>query len=109
MIEQIRPNEQDWLACDFLIQGSDHQFPPERSNAGEDWTTWLILGGRGAGKTRAGAEWVRSVAAEDEKARIALVGGTEHEVRDVRSRASRACWPCTATMRGRNGFPRAGA
>ena len=27
-----------------------------------DWTTWAILGGRGAGKTRAGAEWVRSEA-----------------------------------------------
>src|SRR5690606_40207550 len=32
-----------------------HQLPP----AG-DWTTWLILGGRGAGKTRAGAEWIRT-------------------------------------------------
>ena len=27
-----------------------------------DWTTWLFLGGRGAGKTRAGAEWVWEVA-----------------------------------------------
>ena len=26
----------------------------------EDWRTWVIMGGRGAGKTRAGAEWVRS-------------------------------------------------
>jgi len=38
------------------------------------WTTWLFLGGRGAGKTRAGAQWVRDVAAADSKARIALVG-----------------------------------
>lgn len=44
--------------------------------------TWLILGGRGAGKTRAGAEWVRDVA-KDAKARIALVGETEHDVREV--------------------------
>lgn len=29
---------------------------------GYDWTTWLLLGGRGAGKTRAGAEWTRHVA-----------------------------------------------
>ncbi len=28
-----------------------------------DWTTWLIIGGRGAGKTRAGAEWVRAAVA----------------------------------------------
>jgi phage terminase large subunit-like protein len=47
-----------------------------------NWRTWLILGGRGAGKTRAGAEWVRAVAA-DPQARIALVGETEHDVREV--------------------------
>ncbi|MDB5474048.1 MAG: ATP-binding protein, partial [Devosia sp.] len=28
-----------------------------------DWTTWLFMGGRGCGKTRTGAEWVRSLAA----------------------------------------------
>ena len=32
-----------------------HQLAPEG-----DWSTWLLMGGRGAGKTRAGAEWVRS-------------------------------------------------
>ena len=47
-----------------------------------DWTTWLMLGGRGAGKTRAGAEWVRGLAT-DKHARIALVGETEHDVREV--------------------------
>jgi phage terminase large subunit-like protein len=47
-----------------------------------DWRTWLMLGGRGAGKTRAGAEWVRAMAA-DPAARIALVGETEHDVREV--------------------------
>lgn len=35
----------------------DHQWPDRLS-----WTTWLLLGGRGAGKTRAGAEWTRHVA-----------------------------------------------
>ncbi|MEO0760227.1 MAG: terminase family protein [Pseudomonadota bacterium] len=40
----------------------DHQLPPEGAAGGSDgdWHTWVILGGRGAGKTRAGAEWVRS-------------------------------------------------
>ncbi|MEO0426508.1 MAG: terminase family protein [Pseudomonadota bacterium] len=33
-----------------------HQLPPEG-----DWSTWVIMGGRGAGKTRAGAEWVRGM------------------------------------------------
>jgi len=45
--------------------------------------TWLILGGRGAGKTRAGAEWVREIATNDAGARIALIGETEHDVREV--------------------------
>src|SRR4051794_22142291 len=36
-----------------------HQRPPAFANNDTPWTTWLILGGRGAGKTRAGAEWVR--------------------------------------------------
>ncbi|MGV8856717.1 MAG: DNA-packaging protein [Devosia sp.] len=51
----------------------DKQRPP----AG-DWTTWLLLGGRGAGKTRAGAEWVRSLAAR-RIGPIALVGETMTE------------------------------
>jgi phage terminase large subunit-like protein len=51
----------------------DKQRPPEG-----DWTTWLLLGGRGSGKTRAGAEWVRSLAAQ-EIGPIALVGETMTE------------------------------
>jgi phage terminase large subunit-like protein len=78
-----RPNERDWFGSDFSIQGGDHQLPPEFANSGEPWNTWLILGGRGAGKTRAGAEWVRSVAVAQAKGRIALIGETEHEVREV--------------------------
>lgn len=66
----------DWFAL-------DHQKPPALAANGEPWTTWLILGGRGAGKTRTGAEWVRSLALADRRARIALVGETEHEVRSV--------------------------
>jgi phage terminase large subunit-like protein len=73
-----RPNERDWFGSDFSIQGGDHQLPPEFANSGEPWNTWLILGGRGAGKTRAGAEWVRSVAVAQAKGRIALIGETEH-------------------------------
>ena len=69
-------------SCDFPSLSHGHQRPPERANSGAEWLTWLILGGRGAGKTRAGAEWVRGVAA-DPRARIALIGETEHDVREV--------------------------
>jgi phage terminase large subunit-like protein len=70
------------LNSDFTSLAHKHQLAPERANSGEDWTTWLILGGRGAGKTRAGAEWVRAAAC-DPKARIALIGETEREAREV--------------------------
>lgn len=43
-----------------------------------DWTTWLFMGGRGCGKTRTGAEWVRRLAAEGVSP-IALVGETMTE------------------------------
>ena len=55
------------------IWALDKQRPPEG-----DWTTWLLLGGRGSGKTRAGAEWVRSLAAR-RISPIALVGETMTE------------------------------
>jgi phage terminase large subunit-like protein len=45
-----------------------------------DWVTWLILGGRGSGKTRAGAEWVREMATGPKPVSpIALVGETMAE------------------------------
>ncbi|GAA4781299.1 DNA-packaging protein [Stakelama sediminis] len=48
-----------------------------------DWRVWLMLAGRGFGKTRAGAEWVRALAEADGSLRIALVGATLAEVRSV--------------------------
>ncbi len=65
---------------EFFAHG--HQRTPANAGSGKPWTTWLMLGGRGAGKTRAGAEWVREVA-RDSHARIALIGETEHDAREV--------------------------
>ena len=56
---------------------------PEQLAPEGDWRIWLVLAGRGFGKTRAGAEWVRSVAESDPKARIALVGASLAEARAV--------------------------
>jgi phage terminase large subunit-like protein len=51
---------------------------------GGDWRTWLVMAGRGFGKTRMGAEWVRELAeAGGSDTRIALVGATIAEVRAV--------------------------
>ncbi len=73
-------------ALPFLFEfwAMEHQLPPEG-----DWRTWVIMGGRGAGKTRAGAEWVRSMVEgaapfDPGKARrVALVGETIDQVREV--------------------------
>lgn len=54
------------------------QLPPEG-----DWRTWLFMGGRGAGKTRAGAEWVRFAALHGGCGRIALVAPTLGDAREV--------------------------
>jgi hypothetical protein len=74
------------MALPFLFEfwAMPHQLPPEGN-----WRSWVIMGGRGAGKTRAGAEWVR---AQVEGARpldagrcrrVALVGETIEQVREV--------------------------
>ena len=71
------------IGADFPVLSHAHQHAPLFANGGQDWTTWLILGRRGAGKTRAGAQWVRELALADGKARIALIGKTAHEAREV--------------------------
>jgi phage terminase large subunit-like protein len=62
----------------WRLWAHDGQLPPPG-----DWHTWVIMAGRGYGKTRAGAEWVRSVAENDPTARIALIGDSLGEVRRV--------------------------
>jgi phage terminase large subunit-like protein len=78
----LTPDEcEQWLGI-WQAFALPHQRTPLLGQGGTPWTTWLILGGRGAGKTRAGAEWVRTQAL-DRKARIALIGETERDVRAV--------------------------
>lgn len=48
-----------------------------------DWRVWLIRAGRGFGKTRAGAEWIGALARSMPEARVALVGATPDDVREV--------------------------
>lgn len=66
------------LLNDWLCWGRPEQIAPEG-----DWRAWLFLGGRGAGKTRAGAEWVSAAARSGRAKRIALIGPTFHDVREV--------------------------
>ena len=79
----------DWYAegCPCgLPAGECREHPRARANqrppAG-DWRTWLLLMGRGAGKTRSAAEWVRQRVESGTSRRIALVGATAADVRDT--------------------------
>jgi phage terminase large subunit-like protein len=88
---QVFHSRDEWenIIFDWLVLARDDQLPPVLTAKGEPWHTWLVLGGRGSGKTRAGAEWVRAQALEtlpiaDRRShRIALVGDTISQVRSV--------------------------
>ena len=60
------------------LHARDSQLPPEG-----DWDTWLILAGRGFGKTRTGAEWVRAQVEDRHATRIALVARTLPEAQSI--------------------------
>ncbi len=82
--KQLSENALCALPYDFDIWALPHQRAPEG-----DWATWVILGGRGAGKTRAGAEWVRGLVEGPQPhlpgicRRVALIGDTVDQVREV--------------------------
>lgn len=63
----------------WLTISNKHQIPPE----GDWWTTWLLLAGRGAGKTRSAAEWVWWEAWIAPNTRWLISAPTYADVRDV--------------------------
>uniref|UniRef100_UPI000D69324E baseplate multidomain protein megatron n=1 Tax=Albibacillus kandeliae TaxID=2174228 RepID=UPI000D69324E len=85
-------------ALPFLFEfwAMSHQLPPPG-----DWRSWVVIGGRGAGKTRAGAEWVRHQVEgarpgdPGRAMRVALVGETYDQVRDVMVRGDSGILHCS--------------
>ena len=83
-LDSLSPGALLALPYVFEFWALEHQLPP----AG-NWRTWVIMGGRGAGKTRAGSEWVRSEVEGSRPGdpgrsrRVALVGETIDQVREV--------------------------
>jgi len=65
--------------ADFEEWANKAQLPPQQ----DGWRTWLMLAGRGFGKTRAGAEWIEKIARSRRGVRIALAGATIDEARRV--------------------------
>jgi len=85
-LEHLSPEAAYSLLYDWPFWARPSQRPP----AG-DWFCWLVMAGRGFGKTRLGAEWIRSLvegpsplaAAKGAPARIALAADTFADARDV--------------------------
>jgi phage terminase large subunit-like protein len=95
-LDTLSENALASLAWIFEFWALPHQRPPEG-----DWRTWVVLGGRGAGKTRAGAEWVRAqVEGSGPKdpgkvRRVALVGETYDQAVAVMVKGDSGILACT--------------
>lgn len=74
-LDQAERNSFDYL-WEYVARAN--QLPPPGG-----WRVWMIMAGRGFGKTRAGAEWVRMIADSNPGARIALVSSSLAEARAV--------------------------
>ena len=83
-LSSLNDLEIEILEKDWSLWARKEQLPPQGN-----WHSWLFLGGRGAGKTRAGAEWLRAIANADKQVlgdcggRIALIGENFQDVRSV--------------------------
>jgi phage terminase large subunit-like protein len=93
LLTELAPTPTDQAALaycwPFWARPSQMEPGPDRWRDGKRWTKWLVLAGRGFGKTRTGAEWVISRVRDHiegdttDVLRIALVGQTPADVRDV--------------------------
>ena len=74
---ELQPLATKYVPDDWLALAREDQLAPDG-----DWSVWMMLAGRGAGKTRAGAEWVKQQV-DAGAMRIALVAPTAADVRDT--------------------------
>lgn len=77
-LRKLSNPERQEFRSHWRLWARSSQLPPQG-----DWRTWLVMAGRGFGKTRAGAEWVRGLADADPAARIALVAASLGEARAI--------------------------
>lgn len=78
LVDRLSPEERNNFSYLWDYQARPEQLPPPG-----DWRIWMIMAGRGFGKTRTGAEWVRMIADSHPEARIALVSSSLAEARAV--------------------------
>jgi phage terminase large subunit-like protein len=88
-LSDIADDDIDLIGADWTTWARLNQLPTRDGREIAAFRVWLVLGGRGAGKTRCGAEWVRAQAqglsplAAAPAQRIALIGPTIGQVRSV--------------------------
>lgn len=82
----LSSSELDALQYAWALNARPGQLPPEG-----DWLTWLLLAGRGFGKSRTGAEWSRSKAIAMPGSHGALIAPTAADTRDVMVKALLEC------------------
>lgn len=82
----LNPHERRWLLngvpAGLLVWSWRVWARPEQVAPPGEWNLWMVKAGRGWGKTRCGAEWVRE-RAKNPNERIGLIGRTAADVRDV--------------------------
>lgn len=80
-LQAMQGLDPETLVWDWSVWARPEQLPPPDV----DWNVWLVLAGRGFGKTRLASEWVREQAkyTTDGQRRFALVARTAADVRDV--------------------------
>ncbi len=88
LLTKLGADELAFIARTWPLIARDEQLPPDFHDPRARWHTWLFMAGRGAGKTRAGAEWVRmtvlqALGSGSGPLRIALVAPTHHDARAV--------------------------
>ena len=104
VLSELTPQQLEELQYDWKFWGR-----PEQQEPKGNWKIWLPLAGRGWGKTRCGAEWVRHRIKSGDR-RIACVAPTKGDVRRVmvegESGLLNICWKGDKTYRGAEmGFP----
>lgn len=89
--------------CEGLLHDWRFFARPEQTPPDGDWLNWLILAGRGFGKTRTGAEWTREQVRAGAM-RVGLIGPTASDARDVmvegESGLLAVCWAGDRTHAG---------
>lgn len=97
-ISALTPKQQKEIRYDWSIWARDDQIPPQ-----SDWNTFLALAGRGWGKTKAAAEWVREQVKRGHK-RIAYVCAVNADIEKVfvkgESGILNCCWEGDKTHSG---------